>query len=149
MANGPCLYMKIGKYSLCVSLPVFSHVSHPSPEHNSCFARLCDHGIRNPLPFVLREELPYTEISIIFSQLREPYAKCNVFITCSRRASADDLFTTNPDQLICIPVFIRFPIGLGSATDTKASLPPKLDTLSHITLHILSISSKDNSSSSL
>ena len=147
--KGPCLYINIGKYSLCVSLPVLLHNSHPCPAHASCFPRLCDQGIRKPLPFVFRDEFPYTEMSTISFQSREPYAKFKVFITCSLRANADDLFTTNPDQFICIPVFMRVSMGLGSATDIKASLPPNFEILSHMTLHILFICSKDNSSSSL
>ena len=45
--------------------------------------------------------------------------------------------------------WMRVSMGLGSASDIKASLPPNFDTLSHMTLHILFICSKDNSSSSL
>ena len=65
-------------------------------------------------------EDPYTDKSITSFQSFEPYARFIVLITCSLIAKADCLFTTKPGQFICIPVFIKSPIFLGSATDIKA-----------------------------
>src|SRR6056300_1702141 len=148
IASGPCLYISIGKYSLCVSFPL-SHPEHPLPLHALCVTHLCENGILNPLPRVFLSLLPYTDKSTISFQSFDPYAILSEFITCCLSAIADDLFTGKLGQFMCTPVFMKSPTCFGFETHTSASFPPYLLTLSHMTLQTRLISSTVSTSSSL
>src|SRR5210317_348964 len=148
MASGPCLYMKTGRYSPCVSFPLVQSL-HPFPPHSLCVTHLCENGILNPLPRVFLSLLPYTDKSTISFQSLEPYTRLSVTMMCSLRAIAESLLTGKSGQLMCTPVLTKSPTGLGFATETSAFFPPYLDTLSQMTLHTRLISSIVKGSSSL